>query len=218
MRSKAYVDRFRVEDLIPKDRQHLKAIFVGESPHRDEVAPEKASERSPFRGMAGRQWWTELARYLKVPVVANPVPPRKALLQICEELRFALMNAVQFPIDSKITLHQGEKSAPRVQLGFEKNAGPFAYKTIFKRNQDASSVQWALHDLASRLRPLENSPARLICLGNDSKWFVENSLHLLNPDAPLLQQPLTTIPHPSSWWRNASYRERAVKTLRELFG
>ena len=81
-KSEAYVSRFRVPDLIPPQTEihELKAIFIGESPHRDEVLSEDPGERSPFRGVAGREWWTELSRFMKKPSSMRPVPPRNELL------------------------------------------------------------------------------------------------------------------------------------------
>ena len=42
----------------------------------------------------------------------KPVPSRRELLRVCSELRIAVMNAVQFPLDPAITKHQGAASSP----------------------------------------------------------------------------------------------------------
>ncbi len=213
-KTKPFAERFRVEDLVPRDVKpgEFRAVFIGESPHRDEVAPDSASERSPFRGVAGREWWSALSRYLKAPYDGKKVPPRSELLRLCSELRIAVMNAVQYPIDPKIELHQGEKSSPILQLGFHKATGEGSYKTVFKRGQK-NPVTEAIDDLASRLRYFEDSDAALVCLGNDSRWFVEKALQKLG-----WERELVTIPHPSSWWRNAGYKSRAIDFLEQELG
>lgn len=214
-RSEQFNRRYRVLDLIPEDvaSSRLKAIFIGESPHRDEVAPESAAERSPFRGVAGREWWAELVRFTGDPIVTRPVPPRKVLLEICSELQIGVMNAVQFPIDRKIMMHQGDASDPVVQLGFDKSTGSTSYKAVFKVQGQDGPVGSALDDLRARLQPLARPGIQWVCLGNDSRWFVER----IHSEFSGLK-PLLTIPHPSSWWRNAAYKARAVETLQALLG
>ena len=215
-----YAQRFLVPDLLPpkSSLSSLRAIFIGESPHRDEVLPEDSRERTPFRGIAGREWWAELTKFQVSPVQTRPVPNRKVLLEICAELQFALMNAVQFPIDPKITLHQGAKSSPHDQLGFEKGAGATGYKAVYKEDLDHNPVRHAILDLTRRLCLLKESHAQIVCLGNDSRWFVERAMELLPSNAAVLEKPLLMVPHPSSWWRKASYRTRAVDVLKELLG
>lgn len=210
-KSKQFVARYKVQDLVPE--KVSRAVFVGESPHRDEVAPESPSERSPFRGVAGREWWSELAKFLSHPLAMRPVPPRATLMQVCEELEIAVMNAVQYPLDPKIMLHQGRESAPVVQIGFEKGVGEQSYKAVYRQDLHPNPVESAIADLASRLTELKGAPAQIVCLGNDSRWFVERAVQEIPVDAPLVQKPVLTIPHPSSWWRNSAYRARAVEVL-----
>lgn len=207
----AYENRYRVLDLVPHGAlTELRAAFIGESPHRDEVAPPSFEQRSPFRGVAGREWWMELSRFLAQPLALRPVPPREALLDACRQLRVAVLNAVPFPIDPKIVMHEGSASEPRSALGFEKSSGPFGYKAVYQRGGEGNPVASALRDLKSRLEPLVQAGVPLVCLGNDSRWFVERAVGT---------QALTaTIPHPSSWWRNASYRQRAVELLGQVLG
>ena len=213
----AYRERFRVEDLIPQIAlgHELTAVFIGESPHRDEVASENAAERSPFRGTAGREWWQELSQFQATSLPVKPVPDRMRLLQICSELQIGVMNAVQFPIDPKICLHQGNESDPYLYLGFEKSAGIKGYKAIFKQNIDINPVLNSLEDLRARLSVFDKMPVQLVCLGNDSRWFVEHALKGFE-GSPLTQKPLLTIPHPSAWWRKAEFRSRSVALLNEL--
>jgi hypothetical protein len=212
-----YSRRFRVPDLKPPggpgSRGNLVVIFVGESPHRDEVAPTDPRERTPFRGAAGRAWWSELAKFLKHPKEVRPVPPRPVLLEICAELRIAMINAVQFPLDPKIALHQGRQAAPIPNLGFEKGPGRLGYKAVWKKSGQKGPVGMAVSDLAKRLRPLQAGRARIVCLGNDSCWFVERALELLDPAHEIR---VSTVPHPSCWWRKASYRRRAIEALSSI--
>ncbi len=216
--SRAFVSRYRVDDLVPPPGEwsRLRAVFIGESPHKDEVAPEDPRERSPFRGMAGREFWTEVAKYLKAPGMTRPVPPRAELERICTELGMALMNAIQYPLDPKIALHYGEGCSPAEQLGFEKATGPRGYKAIAKKGGPGNAVDAAIRDLVQRLSKLQSARAQLVCLGNDSCWFVERAIAGLPAEAALLSQPVLTIPHPASWWRNAANRTRASETLRTL--
>jgi hypothetical protein len=217
-KSKEFSDRFFVPDLVPDsgpgNRGPLRAIFIGESPHRDEVSPEAPWERSPFRGVAGREWWEALSRYLAQPIVMRPVPRREVLEESCSELGIAVMNAVQYPIDPKIVMHQGAACDPRAQLGFEKGAGPFGYRAVLKAKGPDNAVAWAIQDLARRLEKLD--ARRIVCLGNDSRWFTEQAQQLLPESSPFRYAELQTIPHPSSWWRNADYRRRALEVLREI--
>jgi len=217
---KSYAARFCVDDLVPEEisLSRCRAVFIGESPHRDEVAPESSKERSPFRGVAGREWWSELVRVLGQPIPTRPVPSRETLLRICADLKIAVMNAVQFPIDPKITLHQGVEVLPREALGFEKGTGEWGYKEVLKKGGRSNSVQAAIDDLARRLSFFEDSPAQVVCLGNDSRWFVERALAKLSPEANLKVLPLVTIPHPSAWWRNVAYKKRAVDFLEGNLG
>lgn len=220
----SYAERFRVPDILPKGDgwSQLKAVFIGESPHRDEVAPKDPALRSPFRGVAGREWWEELVKIAGIEMKVRPVPARPLLENLCQQLRIGVLNAVQYPIDPKITLHQGDASTPRTQLGFEKGAGDFGYKAVVKQSprdsRQGNPVQHAILDLAFRLSELAASPAQVVCLGNDSRWFVERAMERLPEGTPLAGKPLITIPHPSSWWRNAAYRARAVGTLQQLLG
>jgi hypothetical protein len=214
--SKRYRDRFYVEDLAPEiSPKRVKAIFIGESPHRDEVAPEDAAERSPFRGVAGREWWTELAKFLSYDVQTKPVPERAVLMKMASELGIVVMNAVQYPLDPKITLHQ-EGSSPEEQLGFQKSTGPTGYKKVYKALGEKSPVARAIGDLAERLSVYEDSGAQIVSMGGDSRWFTDLALAKLPEGSALRSKPVLQIPHPSSWWRNAIYRARAVATLEEL--
>ncbi len=208
---RAYAARYRVPDLLPGTKR-VRAVFVGESPHRDEVAPESAGERSPFRGMAGREWWSALAKFQRHPLVAKPVPPRAELEALCRELGVAVLNAVQFPLDPKISLHTGESAVPARELGFAKDKGATGYKAVLKTGGKQNPVEQAIRDLQARLLPWVEAGVPVVCLGNDSRWFVERAVGAEGA------AKLLTIPHPSSWWRNGENRRRALSTLDQLLG
>jgi hypothetical protein len=127
------------------------------------------------------------------------------------------MNAVQFPLDPKIVLHQGDAAAPYPWLGFEKASGGRGYRAVFKAAPDGP-VEAAIADLTARLERLAEAPAQVVCLGHDSRWFVEHARGRLPAGCALRSRELMTIPHPSSWWRNAEYRQRAVDAVDRLLG
>ena len=216
-RTRTYGERYRVTDLVPSKK--IKVIFIAESPHKDEVSSENPEERSPFRGIAGREWWGALSKFTRVKPPTREIPPRDQLLVICNELGIAVMNAVQFPLDPKITLHEGAECSPHQFLGFQKSSGPLGYKAVIKTGGQHNPVESAISDLRGRLIDLKrelkksNQVLIVVCLGNDSRWFVERATA-----ADFEGLEIQTIPHPSSWWRKAEYRSRALKLLEELLG
>lgn len=203
-----YRSRYRVDDLIPKfrNKKDLKILFIGESPHRDEVVSLVAAERTPFRGFAGRKWWVMLGQFLDPPQLLSPIPSRSVLLKVCSQLGIGVLNAVQFPLDPKIILHEGPVCDPWVQLGFEKGNSLRGYKTMLETQKNP--VAKAIQDLATRLQPFQNQSVQIVALGNDSKWFVERAVLLLSPKSHLRHQTLCALPHPSSWWRNKKFSHR----------
>ena len=221
--SRKYSARYRVEDLIPifsrSNFSKLKAVFIAESPHKDEVSSENPRERSPFRGTAGKEWWGALSKIAGDQPISGEIPSREKLLEICFELGIVVMNAVQFPLDPKITLHQGHSCDPVEFLGFQKSSGPLGYKAVLKNSDRKNSVNnpvgEAILDLRMRLEGLKksNDVSIIVCLGNDSRWFVERAAQ-----GNLDDLKIQTIPHPSSWWRKAEYRSRALKLLEDLLG
>jgi hypothetical protein len=211
-RSARFRNRYRVDDLVPElASRRFRAIMIGESPHRDEVAPQDPAERSPFRGVAGRHWWAEVGRFLAEPARVPPIPPRAVLLDWCQELRIAIINSVQYPLDPRIVLHEGEDCSPEKQLGFAKVSGALSF-----RKSPRTIV--AVRDLAGRLEPISESVGPVLCLGADARWFADRALALLPERAPLKHARIDTIPHPASWWRRPEYRKRARDALAEVFG
>jgi hypothetical protein len=228
-------DRWLVPDLVPTGVE-LRAIFVGESPHKDEVKPKNKGERFPFRGSSGRSWWVEIFDCAALSLGATPlpalsdVPPRLELERVCRDLRIAVLNAVQYPIDPKITKHY-PSCVPREFLKFDKGTrdgkgmgngkGPFGYKTVLQVQDCVDPVGGRVSDLAWRLRRFGQMPAQVVCLGHDSKWFVNQAMRRLPQDCALARQPPETIPHPARWrfsghQSGKDYRADAVRVLKRL--
>ncbi|MEW6057859.1 MAG: hypothetical protein AB1540_14725 [Bdellovibrionota bacterium] len=206
-----YRERFFVPDLTPEQRSQLKKlkpklVFVAESPHESEVAPEMRAERRPLCGKAGREWWQKIGQILKDEDDKSTELGR--LLELCLAGDFAVMNAVQYPLDPKITLYQGEEAAPVRGLGFSK-VSPYSYKKL----KDTEAVRRAVQNLRERLNHSSLVHALVVSLGNDAQWFVNQALQ------GSLERHLETIPHPSAWWRQGGkLRTRAELQLTSLLG
>ena len=221
-------ERWRVPDLVPNGVE-LCAIFVGESPHKDELKPEKKVERSPFRGSAGRRWWQEIFGCAGLQLQNDAqVPPKAELEYVCHKLRIAVLNAIQYPIDPRITKHY-PACVPREYLKFDKGTrdrngngkGPFGYKTVFDDQDCTDPVGEAIMDLARRLKFFSNMPAQIVCLGNDSQWFVRQAIRRLPAGCALWGQEPVTIPHPARWRFSSkllskNFRADAVHTLKQF--
>lgn len=206
-----YKKRFLVEDLSPEQRPLLaslvpKLVFVAESPHVSEVEPLRLKERRPLCGSAGREWWSMVGRF--VSDEDSKATDLERLLLLCRRGRFAVMNAVQYPIDVKIVAHCGPQSDPIAALGFTKVA-PASYKKL-KAGDD---VQAAIHALRERLVHPTVRRCPVVSLGLDAQWFVERALDAKSGGG----RHLMTIPHPSAWWRQGGkLRERARSQLEGL--
>jgi hypothetical protein len=205
--------RFFVPDLTPQARPALRncdyhVIFVAESPHINEVEPEKPQERRPLCGAAGRQWWSMLGDLLEHDPSSDVGLQR--MLSLCCKHQFAVMNAVQYPLDPKIAA-SFPKADPIKNLGFAKASGPYSYKKMKK----SEPVKEVIQSLRERLcQPgLEKTP--IICLGNDAEWFVQQALA---DDPKLLERVRGKLPHPSAWWRRQGvFKKIAKEKLEELF-
>ncbi|MBL7714208.1 MAG: hypothetical protein JNL01_01995 [Bdellovibrionales bacterium] len=209
-----YMERFRVPDLVGAGTARV--LFVGDAPSRDEVSSEDIGERSPLRGVSGRQWWKELFRILGESPAVNPIPGRAQLQALCDRLKIQIIHAVQFPIDPKIKNHFGDAASPESYLGFAKGSGPVGYKAVFKNSKMEGPVGQAIQDLVKRLSLLDAE--QIVCIGQDSKWFIDQALVLLPENSPLRKNPVIQVPHPSSWLRNEIYRRRALEALYPLLG
>lgn len=230
-------ERWFVPDLVPRGVE-VRAVFVGESPHKDEIKPERMDERSPFRGSAGRDWWVALFERAGQPLVPKPhrrtpdVPPRKELEDVCRSLHIAVLNAVRFPLDPRITQHYPE-FVPMECLGFDKGSadrkgkgngkGAFGYKTVFENHDRAGPVGETIDDLARRLKRFSNTSARVVCLGNDSLWFVERAIQRLPQACALAGLTPAKIPHPTSWkfsrpQEGQNFRAEAARVLKAVLG
>lgn len=205
--------RFYVPDLSPRDRNFLKklrprAIFVAESPHTSEIESDIQSQRRPLCGAAGRQWWgllTELLEEGQLPDVSL-----KSLLSFCLQHQMSVMNAVQSPLDPKVS--QLFKAADPVKnLGFSKVRGP----TSFKKRQKSPSMQAAIESLRVRLCDSTLQEAPIYCLGNDAEWFVRQALQSTDSWHRVKEK----IPHPSAWWRQGGlFGKIAREKLSRILG
>ncbi|HUP56200.1 MAG TPA: hypothetical protein VM598_02030, partial [Bdellovibrionota bacterium] len=189
--------RFFVPDLSPIDhpeREWSKAriVFVAESPHVSEVAPEKRAERRPLCGVAGKAWWGLLSELLEGK--ADDDVSLERLLSFTERHGLVVMNAVQLPLDSKVMAKFPECDPVRL-LGFDKGPGPSSYA----KKRESAEVARALGRLADRLRDPAVSSLPVVALGNDSEWFLKRAL----ADEP--GRLIGKVPHPSAWWRQGGH-------------
>jgi hypothetical protein len=196
--------RFWVPDLSPKDRKDLaqtqvRWVFVAESPHINEIEPDRMDQRRPLCGVAGRQWWGLLSELLEGE--ANSDVSLDRLIHFCKREKIAVMNAVQSPLDPKITKYFPE-AEPVANLGFNKVSGP----NSFKRLKNSAQVQNAIHSLRERLLHPQVAQASVHCLGNDAEWFVSQAL-----GQESLVRLGEKIPHPSAWWRRGGQFGRTAR-------
>lgn len=202
--------RFFVPDLSPADRLELKnvpirVIFAAESPHTQEVAPERVGERRPLCGPAGREWWKLLGEILGEE--ANEELSLGWMLHLCRKGKFALVNAVQYPLDARARLPQGGQIEA---LGFYKNSGPRYYKKL----AGDARVLSALSSLRRRLEAKELRNAPIYCLGRDAEWFVKGALG----KELFARRVKGVIPHPGGWrWSRYAARNVARACLRKIF-
>ncbi len=202
--------RYFVPDLSPQSRDELRKVpirfvFVGESPHLSEIEPENLDQRRPLCGAAGKQWWSLLSEILEGDT--NGDVSLKRQLKLCAEYGFAVINAVQYPLDPKISATYPEAD-PAQNLGFGKLTGEYSFKK-YKTNQ---RIERAIQSLRDRLTHPSVNRAKVFSLGNDSEWFVARALEPLNE----LSRVGTKIPHPSAWWRRGGFfgrdaREKLVR-------
>jgi hypothetical protein len=228
--------RYLVPDLSPRDRLSLKSvhphlIFVAESPHVSEVEPEELAQRRPLCGAAGRQWWSLLTEILEGHPNSDVTLNR--LVDFCGRHQIAVMNAVQYPLDPKITRVFPEAD-PVKNLGFSKVSGAYS----FKRLKNTEPVKTAILRLAERLNDPSVKGIPIYSLGNDADWFVSQALSLAHAEESVQGQLLKDrlakdrlakdrssqdrlkgkIPHPSAWWRQGGwFGQVAREKLNEIF-
>lgn len=207
--------RYFVPDLSPMDREELrsiqpKVVFVAESPHTSEIAPEARSERRPLCGAAGRKWWALLGELCGEE--PNEDVSLARLIRLCRKSGVIVLNAVQYPLDQGIS-KQVPGADPIENLGFSKNAGASSYKKL----KQTEKVQRAVQALRERLEDPSLRGAEIHCLGNDAEWFVKQAL----PPDEYEERVKERLPHPSAWWRRGGYfgrlaRESLGEILRNL--
>lgn len=209
-RGEEFRNRYFVPDLSPEQRPQLhdlraEVVFVAESPHEAETASERLSERRPLCGRAGQAFWKMIGE-LTMGVSSSDTDLER-LLSLARRGRFAVMNAVQFPLDPKITLYYGDAADPVAHLGFSKAA-----LASFKKLKSTAEVEAAVSLLGERLVHESVRHLPVISLGNDAQWFVNQAL-----GEAAATRHLMTVPHPSAWWRQGGkLRERARAQLKEL--
>lgn len=198
------LSRYFVPDLSPIDRPQLdwsrkRIVFVAESPHVSEIAPERRTARRPLCGKAGRAWWKTVSEVVEGK--PNDSVDLERLEALCRDFGLVVMNAVQVPIDSKVT--QEFKEADPLQLvGFDKGPGPHTYKKL----KAQPAVKAAIRDLARRLNASELEGLPIVCLGNDAEWFVTQALGDL-----FSSRVVAKLPHPSAWWRRGGHFGRVAE-------
>lgn len=197
-------ERYFVPDLTPRDRMELRAlrpwvVFVGESPHLSEVAPERKGDRRPLCGAAGRQWWSLLSELLEGR--PDPDVSLERILGFSARHGIAVMNSVQYPLDPKIAAVHPQAD-PLENLGFSKAAGELGYK----RRKGGAAVRSAIGNLRRRLSDRRIGDAAIWCLGNDSEWFVRQALDGVDPS-----RLAGKVPHPSAWWRQGGLFGRIAR-------
>lgn len=212
----AYRRRYFVPDLSPEQRPQLldlspKFVFVAESPHISEVEPTALMDRRPLCGRAGQVFWRMIGSLVGAPTTSQALPQNDTslprLLDLCRQGRFAVMNAVQFPIDAKIASRYADADPVR-RLGFCKTA-----PSSFKKLKACSGVRHAIEFLRCRLLHPSVVHLPVVSLGNDAQWFVTQAL---TPDEQAARH-VATVPHPSAWWRQGGkLREKARVQLTEL--
>lgn len=201
--------RFFVPDLTPEAREELSAmkplvLFVGESPHVSEVEADELHQRRPLCGAAGKQWWSLLSELLEG--APNSDVTLKRELNLCGKYRIAVMNAVQYPMDPKVTSVFPDAD-PLKNLGFGKFTGEYSYRKV-KTNP---LVQAAIEALRKRLNHPSVRELKVHPLGNDAEWLVTQALG----HDQVLRRFGTKIPHPSAWWRQGGYFGRVAREILE---
>jgi hypothetical protein len=203
--------RFLVPDLSPRDRvalRHVKPrfLFVAESPHVSEVEPESKEERRPLCGAAGKVWWNALSKVIEGKPSSDL--SLSFFLDFCKQHRIAVLNAVQIPLDPKV-MRLFPLADPVKIIGFSKELGT----THYKKFKDRPEMKKVLNDLRERLNDPSVKSVPVLCLGNDSLWFVERALGEEGKS-----RLLGKIAHPSAWWRKGGLFERAaLESLSRLF-
>ena len=206
----AYRARYEVPDLSPEQRSQLGIvrpgfIFVAESPHINEIEPENRAERRPLCGKAGQAFWRMIGSLIADEDSADTSLARQ--LKLCQLGNFAVLNAVQFPLDPKVMVVTGPAGDPGVHLGFSKVA-----PTTYKKLSSTKNVEAAIALLRARLTHPSLADALVISLGNDAQWFVNRAVGTVGQSRHLM-----TVPHPSAWWRQGgSLREKARAQLTQL--
>lgn len=184
-----YAKRFWVEDLVPEvPIGQIRCVFVGESPHTEEVEPPLQNLRSPFRGKAGRNLFEKICRKPIEGSIDREIWQKKINCS-----RVAILNAVQFPLDEKITKPFPDAS-PSSNLKFAKVTGEASFRKVFIRNPDRLNP--AFESLKERLNPYIVARIPVIALGGDAEWFIRA---VWGEDFVNNKDLFSKCPHPVTW-------------------
>jgi hypothetical protein len=203
---------FFVPDLTPEAHPEAKDfvvqyLFVAESPHVSEITPPRVQDRRPLCGVAGKQWWSLLSELLEGE--PNDDVSLKHLLSFCVRHQIAVANAVQWPLDPKITRYNPEAD-PLKTVGFSKIAGATGYKKM----KAGKEVKRALSSLSERLTHPSLAQVGIYPLGGDADWFIRQAIE----PGLLALRMREKIPHPSAWWRqNGLFGRIAREKLSHIF-
>lgn len=204
--------RYFVPDLSPEFHLALrrvkpKYVFVAESPHIHEVSPELLEQRRPLCGAAGKKWWGSLGELLEGDQHTDL--SLESLLRFCAKHHVVILNAVQFPLDPKVS-QEFPEADPVKNLGFNKVSGPHS----FKRLKEVNVVVHRVQNLSQRLEHPSIRHLPIHSLGNDSEWFVKRALVELGQE----ERFGSKIPHPSAWWRKGGYFGKVAQSqLKTIF-
>lgn len=199
-----YRARYFVPDLTPEQRRQLRrlrprVVFVAESPHKDEVCPEREGERRPLCGKAGVEWWKTIGGIIGDRGAGTGLDRQ---LDLCRNGKFVVLNAVQYPLNQGIKGYYGRGADPVMNLGFAKKGS-----ASFRKREGSPGVKNAIRLLQRRLKRLSGSGIKFVPLGEDAEWFLN-----LATDGSFCKR----LPHPSSWWRKPGRKEEARERLKRL--
>jgi len=111
-------ERWLVPDFVPKGID-LCAVFVAESPHKEELKPDKKDEHSPFRGSPGRQWWLEIFG-CATPHFQHPaqMSTRAELEHVCRKLRIQSTRKLPttIPLVCRETIYSSTRARATVKV------------------------------------------------------------------------------------------------------
>lgn len=192
-----------VPDLTPEPKNgRYKLIFVGESPHTEEIKQNK-DDRTPFRGESGIRFWQELANLLPHHVDVKHLN-RSVLEEFCWKNDIAVLNAIQYPLKIKNSTNV---------LGFsnDKKSQDYYVKQAFRLSgsgASGSNLRKHICHLAEPLNRIVHRCEVIIALGNDAHWFTTHACIRIGTETEVLR-----VPHPFSWIKQVKNKEQATLAI-----